>query len=144
MDRTYPSRPWSAVGVVVWKGDHVLLVQRGKAPRRGEWSIPGGAHEVGETVREAAVREVMEETGLQIRLGVIIDVIDAIRRDGEGRIATHFTLTDFVATWVAGEPVAADDVMAAEWVAFEDAIGRLAWSETARVIRESRALRDRA
>ncbi|MCA8926838.1 MAG: NUDIX hydrolase [Alphaproteobacteria bacterium] len=139
-DRTYPSRPWSAVGVVVWKGDHVLLIQRGKEPRRGEWSIPGGSHDLGETVREAAVREVMEETGVTIRLGPIVDVIDTIRRDSAGRILIHFTLTDFAATWVAGDAVAGDDAMNAEFVPFEDALRRLNWSETARVIRESRRL----
>ncbi len=139
-DRLYPSRPWSAVGVVVWKGDHVLLIQRGKEPRRGEWSIPGGSHDLGETVRQAAVREVMEETNVTIRLGPIVDVIDTIRCDEDGRVVTHFTLTDFAATWVAGEPVAGDDAMSAEFVPFEDALTRLNWSETARVIRESRRL----
>lgn len=126
--------------MVVWKDDHVLLIQRGKEPRRGEWSIPGGSHDVGETVREAAVREVMEETGVTIRLGPIVDVIDTIRLDAAGRVQTHFTLTDFAATWVAGEPVAGDDAMNAEFVPFEEALTRLNWSETARVIRESRQL----
>ncbi len=139
-DRTYPDRPWSGVGVVVWKGGDVLLIQRGKEPMRGSWSIPGGSHDLGETVREAAVREVMEETGVTIRLGPIIDVIDTVRRDGEDRIVTHFTLVDFAATWVSGEPVAGDDAMNAEWVPFDEALDRLTWSETARVIRESRTL----
>ena len=139
-DRTYPSRPWAGVGVVVWKGDHVLLIQRGKEPMRGSWSIPGGGHDLGETAREAAVREVMEETGISIDLGPIIDVIDTIRRDDDDRIRTHYTLVDFAGTWVAGEPVAGDDAMAAEFVPYEEALARLTWSETARVIRESRAL----
>ena len=139
-DRTYPTRPWSGVGVVVWKDDHVLLIQRGKEPMRGSWSIPGGSHDIGETVREAAVREVMEETGVTIALGPIIDVIDTVRRDDDGRIRTHYTLVDFAAIWVSGEPVAGDDAMNAEFVPFEDALARLTWSETARVIRESRRL----
>lgn len=139
-DRTYPTRPWSGVGVVVWKGDHVLLIQRGKEPMRGCWSIPGGSHDLGETVREAAVREVMEETGVAIDLGPIVDVIDTVRRDGDGRIHTHYTLVDFAATWVSGEPVPADDAMNAEFVPFDQALGRLTWSETARIIRESRRL----
>ena len=139
-DRSYPSRPWSGVGVVVWKGDHVLLIQRGKEPMRGSWSIPGGSHDIGETVREAAVREVMEETGVTIKLGPVIDVIDTIRRDDKGGVATHYTLIDFVATWISGEAVAGDDAMDAEFVPYEAALERLTWSETARVIRESRAL----
>jgi 8-oxo-dGTP diphosphatase len=140
LDRTYPDRPWCCVGVVVWKGDHVLLIQRGKEPRKGEWSIPGGSHELGETVREAAAREVLEETGIKVNLGPIVDVIDAVRRDASGRVATHYMLVDFAATWVAGEPIAGDDAMAAEWVPFEEALARLNWSETARVLRESRRL----
>lgn len=139
-DRTYPTRPWSGVGVVVWKGDHVLLIQRGKEPMRGSWSIPGGSHDLGETVREAAIREVMEETSVEIELGPIIDVIDTIRRDAAGEIVTHFTLTDFAATWRSGDPVAGDDAMHADWVPFAEALTRLTWSETARVIRESRTL----
>ncbi len=139
-DRTYPSRPWGGVGVVVWKGDHVLLIQRGKEPMRGTWSIPGGSHDLGETVREAAVREVREETGVEIALGPIIDVIDTVRRDADGRIQTHYTLVDFAATWVSGDAVAGDDAMNAEFVLFEEALARLTWSETARIIRESRRL----
>lgn len=139
-ERTYPTRPWSGVGVVVWKGGDVLLIQRGKEPMRGSWSIPGGSHELGETVREAAVREVLEETSIEISLGPIIDVIDTVRRDADGKIRTHYTLVDFVATWVSGEPVAGDDAMNAEFVPFQEALERLTWSETARVIRESRKL----
>ena len=139
-DRTYPDRPWSGVGVVGWRGGDVLLIQRGKEPMRGSWSIPGGSHDLGETVREAAVREVLEETGVEISLGPIIDVIDTVRRDEEGRVRTHYTLVDFAATWVAGEPVAGDDAMAAEFVPYQAALERLTWSETARVIQESRAL----
>ena len=139
-ERTYPTRPWSGVGVVVWKGDCVLLIRRGKEPMRGAWSIPGGSHDLGETVREAAVREVREETGVEIRLGPIIDVIDTIRRDDRGAVVTHFTLTDFAATWRAGDPVPGDDAMDAAFVPFEEALRRLTWSETARVIRQSRLL----
>jgi len=83
---------------------------------------------------------VMEETAVEIALGPIIDVIDTIRRDVEGRVFTHFTLTDFAATWIAGEPMAGDDAMHAEFVPYRDALTRLNWSETARVIRESRRL----
>jgi 8-oxo-dGTP diphosphatase len=140
MDRTYPNRPWSGVGVVVWKGDHVLLIQRGKEPRRGEWSIPGGSHDLGETIREAAAREVMEETGITITLGPIIDVIDTVRHDAEGRVFMHYTLVDFAATWFSGDPIAGDDAMNAEWVLYHDALARINWAETGRMIRESRVL----
>lgn len=139
-ERAYPSRPWGGVGVVVWKDGHVLLIQRGKEPMRGSWSIPGGSHDLGETIREAAIREVREETGVEIELGPIIDVIDTVRRDAEGQIHTHYTLVDFAATWVSGDAVAGDDAMNAEFVPFKEALERLTWSETARVICESRRL----
>ena len=74
MSREYPDRPFVGVGVVVWRGDNVLLIQRGKPPRIGAWSLPGGAQELGETVRETAVREVREETGVEIDVTHLIDV----------------------------------------------------------------------
>ncbi len=87
--REYPDRPWVGVGVVVWRGDEILLVRRAKPPRVGEWSIPGGAQSLGETVFEAAIREVREETGIAIRPTGIITVVDSILRDEQnGRNST--------------------------------------------------------
>src|SRR5690606_17052775 len=82
--RAYPDRPYVGVGVVVFRGDEVLLAMRGKLPRRFTWSIPGGAQEVGETVREAAAREIREETGLEIEILGLVDVIDSINREPDG------------------------------------------------------------
>lgn len=140
-DRTYPSRPYVGVGVVVFRGDEVLLCQRGKEPRRGGWSIPGGAQETGETVFEAGRRELAEETGIDAEIYALIDVIDAISRDDDGRVRMHYTLVDVVAEWRAGEAVAADDVAAVRWVPIAEIAEWVTWSETLRVIRLAAELR---
>lgn len=141
MDRTYPNRPWIGVGVVVYREDQVLLIQRGKPPRIGQWSLPGGVQEVGETVREAAHREVMEETGVEIELLGLVDVIDSMRHDDAGRVHFHYTLVDMAAEWRAGEPRGGDDAMGAKWVPIAEIEDHLDWTETLRVIREGLALR---
>jgi ADP-ribose pyrophosphatase YjhB (NUDIX family) len=139
--RDYPSRPWVGVGIVVWKGDRVLLVRRGRAPRRGEWSIPGGGQDLGETVFEAAIREVLEETGLTICPTGIITVVDSILRAEDDRVRFHYTLVEIAAEWVAGEPVAASDAEAVRWATVEEANALIVWDETRRIIAEAARLR---
>lgn len=134
-------RPVVGVGVVVWKGGRVLLIRRGKSPMRGRWSLPGGRQELGETVREAAVREVREETGLEIRLGALLDVVDTIRRDEGGAVTLQYTLVDFDAEWLAGAPAAASDAEHAEWADPDDLGSYDLWSETLRIIALSRERR---
>lgn len=136
-DRDYPAKPMIGIGVVVLKGDDVLLIKRGKPPRVGEWSLPGGLQELGETVRDAAHREILEETAVTIKLGGILDAIDVIRPDDAGRIKTHYTLVDFAAEWVSGDAVGGDDAMHAEFMplASIDALGM--WDETVRIIRQA-------
>jgi ADP-ribose pyrophosphatase YjhB (NUDIX family) len=142
-DRQYPSRPWVGIGVVVLRGAEVLLIERGKPPRAGQWGIPGGAQHVGETVFDAAAREVMEETGVTIRPSAIITVVDSVSRDAAGRVRYHYTLVEVLAEWLTGEPEARDDAAAARWAGLGE-LDRLGlWAETARVIREGAALRDR-
>ena len=116
MSREYPDYPMVGVGVVVWKDNAVLLIQRGKPPRAGTWSLPGGRQELGETTREAGVREVREETGLEVDIKDLIDVVDTIHRDDEGRVHMQYTLVDYWAEWVSGEPVAGTDAADARWV----------------------------
>ena len=84
--RTYPDRPVVGVGAVVWRDDRFLLVRRGKPPNQGQWSLPGGAQQLGETVFEAARREVMEETALDVEVLGLVDVVDGIKADNEGRV----------------------------------------------------------
>ena len=120
MQREYPSSPIPSVGVVVLKDDAILLVLRGQEPSRGKWSIPGGVMELGETVRDAARREVMEECGLEIEVGQVIAVRDAVVRDDEGRVRFHYVLVDVVARWLGGELAAGSDVDDARWVSGGD------------------------
>ena len=133
--------PAVGVGVVVLRAGHggqeVLLIRRGKAPRHGEWSIPGGHQEFGETVRETAQREVMEETGVTIANLTLVDVVDAFRRATNGTLVGHWTLVDFRADWVAGEPKAGDDAMEARWVPLSELHGYPLWTETLRIIRNA-------
>jgi 8-oxo-dGTP diphosphatase len=139
--REYPDRPWVGVGIVVWRGDEILLVRRAKPPRMGEWSIPGGAQSLGETVFEAAIREVREETGIAIRPTGIVTVVDSIIRDAEQRPQFHYTLVEISAEWTAGEAVAADDVDDVRWATPAAAATLVKWDETLRIIAEAARLR---
>lgn len=141
MSREYPDRPFVGVGVVVWRGDEVLLIERGKGPRTGGWSLPGGKQELGETVRETAHREIREETAVEIEITGLLDVVDMVRKDGAGRVQFHYTLVDFTAEWVSGEAVAGTDAAAARWVCLEDIDQYRLWDETRRVIRLSASRR---
>ena len=134
MTRSYPDRPFVGVGVVIWRDDRVLLVKRGKPPRQGQWSIPGGVQQLGETVFEAARREVAEETGLEIDLIDVLAVVDSIDRDPEGGVRAHYTLVDLLAEWRAGEARAQDDAAAVAWIALDELPRYGLWDETVRAI----------
>jgi 8-oxo-dGTP diphosphatase len=128
--RDMPRRPVPAVGVVCLKADTVLLVRRGKPPLAGAWSLPGGRLEWGETLADAAMRELREETGVEGDLLGLVDVVD-------GRFGpdTHYVLVDYAVRWRAGAPVAGDDAVEAAFHPLPD-IGALGmWNETERVIR---------
>ncbi len=114
-DREYPARPIVGIGIVVLKPGAVLLVRRGKPPSLGAWSLPGGAQEIGETAEEAARRELMEETGVTVGPLALAANVDTIRRDAQGRVQYHYTILDFAAAWLDGEPVAGTDVSEAIW-----------------------------
>ncbi len=118
--RAYPDRPFVGVGAVIFRDDEVLIAQRGKLPLRDTWSIPGGAQEIGETYVEAAIREVMEETCLEIEVLGLVDVVDSINRDEQGRVRYHYTLVDVVAEWRGGVAEAKDDLAAVKWVKIAD------------------------
>ena len=134
MSRDYPSRPVVGVGVVVWRGDRILLIKRGKPPRQGQWSLPGGAQKLGETLAETARREVREETGIEIDLGDIIATLDLIDRDEAGHVRHHYTLVDFVAEGQETTLQAGDDAADARWFSREEVDQLGLWSETFRVI----------
>jgi 8-oxo-dGTP diphosphatase len=138
----YPNRPLVGVGVVVFKDDQVLLVRRAKPPRQGSWSLPGGRQRLGERVRETAQREAWEETGLKVEVTALLDVVDSLHRDADGRIAYHFTLIDFLAEWRAGEAVAGGDAAEVAWVDPANLAPYELWDETVRLIGLARARRD--
>lgn len=140
--REYPSRPFVGVGAVVLKGAEVLLVRRARPPRAGRWSIPGGAQELGETWAEAARREVLEEAGVDIAVTGLLDVIDAITHDDDGRVKLHYTLVDVGAEWLAGTPVGGDDADDARFVPLDRLDDYELWSETLRIIRLAVVHRD--
>ncbi len=112
----YPDRPRVAVGAVVLREEAVLLVKRAFPPSPGVWAIPGGGVLLGETLREAAEREIREETGVEIRALDPVAAFDVIEKDATGRIRFHYVIVDLAAEWVAGEPRAASDAADARWV----------------------------
>lgn len=116
----YPGRPRIAVGGVVIRGERVLLVRRGKQPSEGEWAIPGGSVELGETLQEAVAREILEETGISIRVGEPVHVFDDVRRDEAGRVRFHYVILDFEGEFLSGEVKAADDAWDARWVSQDE------------------------
>ncbi len=134
MNRRYPDRPFVGVGVVVLKDGAILLVRRARPPRQGEWSIPGGLQHIGETLAEAALRELREETGVEARLTGELGTVDSLRHDDVGRVEYHYSLVEFAAQWVSGEPRPADDVDRAEWAPIDDLDRYALWSETQRII----------
>ena len=115
-DAQKPLRPIPCVGVVCWRGDEVLLIRRGRPPRLGEWSIPGGKIEWGESLAGAALRELREETGVEAELAGLVEVYEIVEPD------FHYVLIDYAARWLSGDPVAADDADAAQFLSFEAAL----------------------
>ena len=111
----YPERPIAGVGVVVFRNEEGLLGKRKKAPYKGQWSIPGGKQRVGETVTQAARRELLEETGVEVNELTLIDVIDIIVPDEEGKILYHFIVADYRAHWKSGECSPRDDAQDVKW-----------------------------
>lgn len=120
MKREYPDRPIVGVGAVIVDGGRVLLVKRGTPPLEGEWSLPGGAVEIGETLRGAAEREALEETGLLVEAGEVLEVLDRIIPGADGRTQYHYVLIDFLCRLKSGELRAGGDAMQAEWVGVSD------------------------
>ena len=136
MKRSYPDRPFTAVGAVVVKDGQVLLIRRGKAPSYGIWSIPGGAVHLGESLRVAARREIREECSIEIDLTDVLEAVDRITRDAEGRVQYHYVVIDYLARWASGDLTACSDCLEARWVPPSDLSLFQMTSGTADVIRK--------
>ncbi len=125
MQREFPSQPLIGVGAIIieparTKDARVVLVKRAHPPIAGQWSIPGGALEVGEFVRDAAVREAREETGLVVEPGELLGVYDRVVRHADGRVQYHYVLVDFLCRPVGGELQAASDAAEVRWFTREE------------------------
>jgi 8-oxo-dGTP diphosphatase len=126
--------PKAGAGVVCLRGQEVLLIRRGKPPRQGEWSLPGGGIEWGERAAEAALRELREETGVTADLLGLLDVVDGLFAGPGGDLQQHYLLIDYAARWRSGEPVAGDDATEARFWPAADAVRLVQWDETRRII----------
>jgi 8-oxo-dGTP diphosphatase len=115
-NRRYPKRPVLGVGALIFNRDKILLVERGKEPLKGYWSLPGGVLEIGETLEQGIVREVCEETGLEVKPVKVLEIFERIIRDAEGAPEYHYVLIDYVCRVTAGSLRAADDASRAAWV----------------------------
>jgi len=142
--REYPDRPMVGVGGVVIAKDRVLLIRRGSAPLKGEWSIPGGMLEIGETIVQGVQREMLEETAIEVKVLDLIEVFERISVEEDGRAKYHFVILDYLCELLRGEPHAASDVTDVSW-ATEAELAKYSLTATAtRVIQKAFKLsRDR-
>jgi ADP-ribose pyrophosphatase YjhB (NUDIX family) len=138
MKRRYPDQPLVGVGAVIFRGEEVLLVRRGQEPAQGDWSLPGGLVELGETLTAAIHRELAEETGLRVRILGIAAVLERLFPDAAGKIAYHYVLIDYLCEYLEGELKPGSDITAARFVALAD-LDRFALPQfTLKVIRRAR------
>ena len=113
--RTYPKRPYLAVSAVIFRDGRVLIVRRGRPPAHGLYTLPGGGVELGETLEQAIIREVREETGLAITPLALVGFREALARDAAGRVERHFVILPFAARWIAGEVALSEELAEAHW-----------------------------
>lgn len=144
MAREYPTAPVAAVGGVVLDGDRVLLVRRALPPRQGEWSLPGGRLELGESLADGAAREVREETGLEVAVGPVVEVFDRVHRDEAGGIRFHFVIVDFLCRVTGGTLRAGDDAADARWATRDEVTALGVNAFAAAVIGRAFRIRDEA
>lgn len=116
MKREYPNAPILGVGAIIFHDDKALLVKRGKEPGYGKWTLPGGAIELGETLKEGLLREIKEETGLEVEIGGIVEVLDWISRDEDHRVKYHYVLVDFWCKSSSMELNLSSEILEAKWI----------------------------
>ena len=138
--REYPDRPYVGVGVIVFRNHEVLLIQRNKEPNKGQWSIPGGRQMLGETAAEAARRELLEETGVKVDRLKLVDIVDAIIPDVEGKIKYHYTLVDYMGQWQSGESRPGDDAKEVRWCRLNQLSSYSLLEKTINIIQKAAAM----
>lgn len=142
MKRDYPDRPILGVGAVIVHEDRALIVQRAGEPRKGEWTVPGGVLEIGETLRSGTEREVLEETGLVVKAGPVVNVYENIWPDAEGKTQFHYVLVDFLCDLVSGKLQTASDASDARWITCEELEDWELIGQTADAIRAGFAMKE--
>ena len=120
MRRKYPKLPIIGVGGIIFRKDQVLLVKRGREPAQGQWSIPGGVVHTGETLKEAVIREVLEETHLKVEVLALAKVLERIFREPDGRVAYHYVLVDFLCRRKAGKLKSGSDAEDAQFASLQN------------------------
>lgn len=135
MNREYPDRPYVGVGAIIIEQRKIVLIKRGHAPAQGEWSIPGGTLEAGETLREGVMREALEETGLIVEPGELLGVFDRVLRDEQQRTRYHYVLIDFLCRRKSGDLIASGDADEARWFTQQEVSNISLPEDTAEVIR---------
>jgi ADP-ribose pyrophosphatase YjhB (NUDIX family) len=138
--RSYPTRPIVAAAAVVLDEGRVLLIRRKSPPNAGLWTFPGGAVELAETVRQCAARETLEETGVQVEVTSIVEVVDAVFRDDSGCPLYHYVIVDCLAHPLGGEPRPASDALEVRWIPIEEALGLDLARPTGEVLRKAAQL----
>ncbi len=136
MRRDYPERPIIGVGAVIVDGERALIVRRNTEPLKGEWSVPGGMLELGEKLRDGARREALEETGLTVEAGEVLEVFDSIFTDEEGRTQYHYVLIDYLCRVMSGTAQAGSDVSEVKWVTERELAGLGLRESIERVVRK--------
>jgi ADP-ribose pyrophosphatase YjhB (NUDIX family) len=114
--RLYPKLPVPAVGAITFYGDNVLLIQRGRKPSIGKWTLPGGVVELGESPIEALRREILEECNISIEIGDVVEVVSRVVRDEANRVQYHYVIIDYVAIYKDGNLKPDSDILDARWV----------------------------
>jgi 8-oxo-dGTP diphosphatase len=138
--RAYPTAPQVGIGIILLRGDEVLIIKRGRPPAQGAWSLPGGKQELGETAEACARRELLEETGLAAGPLTLIAHVDSIHHDVTGRIEYHYTILDFAARYINGEAIAGDDVTDIAWARPDEFDAYNLWPAAREVILKAFAL----
>jgi 8-oxo-dGTP diphosphatase len=142
--RSFPTQPIVSVGAVIVDGGRVLLIKRGQPPLQGRWSLPGGVVEVGETLHEALVREVREETGLEVEVGPVVEVLERIEREVDNRVEYHYVIIDYRCLVRGGRLTCGSDADDARWVAASDVAAFGVTAAVAGVVHKALALASEA